>query len=127
MGAMKEGQPNTSVSFYLRSNTVRVFIGALREIGEPQFIRFLINEERMELVLQPYHRKEFQSFRVPEGLYHPDSGKYKNMCVHSQAFCRLVAMRLGWDLSVSYRVPGTVIRQHRIIVFHLRRAQQIRI
>ena len=116
-------QTDTSLSFYLRSNTVRVFTNALREIGEPKFIRFLINEERMEMVLQPYHKKDFQSFRVPKGLYQPDSTQ--SMRVHSQAFCRLLAMRLGWDCDESYRVPGTVIRTQRMIVFQLRHARQI--
>ncbi len=121
---MKDGLPVTYISFYLRSNTARVFIGALRAIGEPGIIHFLINEERMELIMEPYHKKDFQSFRVPADIY-TDAGKTKNMTVHSKAFCRLLAMRLGWDITESYRVPGVIFHQQNMIVFRLTSAQII--
>lgn len=118
-------EQTTYLAFYLRSDTARVYVGALRGIGEPKIIRFLINPDTMEMIMQPYHRKEFQSFRVPKGVYEPDHGIYRSMQVHSKEFCRLVAGQLGWTDQVSYRVPGKIYRERKMVLFELRKAEII--
>ena len=112
---------STYISFYLRSNKIHIFSAALREIGTPRYIRFLVHAEKLQLVMQAYHKKEFISFRVPkEGIF-----TYGSMEVASKAFCQLVAVRLGWDITKSYRIPGIVYPAQKIVVFDLTKSIEI--
>ena len=52
----------TFLSFYLRSSTIRVFNAAVRSIGQPRFIRFMLNTDTMQMVMLPAYKKDFQSF-----------------------------------------------------------------
>ena len=114
------------ISFYLRSNTIRVFVSSIRSIGQPHYVQFLINTETMQLVMMPAESKGFQSFRVPKGIIEP-STKRQRMTIRSQQFCRLLAQRLAWDSNFSYRVPGTVFTAQRIARFDLSKAAVIRV
>ena len=64
------------LSFYLGSNTVYVFCSVLHRMGRPPYVRFLINPNTMQLVMQPYHKKEFTSFRVPKAIYENLPGRH---------------------------------------------------
>ena len=54
----------TSISFYLRNDTVRVFTSALRALDKPKYVRFLINPNTLKMAMTEYGQKEFTSFRV---------------------------------------------------------------
>jgi hypothetical protein len=112
------------ISFYLRTNEIRVFVDAIRKIGLPHCIRFMINSETMQLVMIPAERKDFQSFRVPKGILDP-STKRQKMSIHSLQFCRMLSQRLGWDENCSYRVPGTAFSKQRIARYDLSKASVI--
>ena len=114
----------TFLSFYLRSNTIRVFNAAVRSIGQPRFIRFMLNSETMQMVMLPAFKKDFQSFRVPKGLYSSHVGN-QAMMVHSQKFCHILAQQLGWSEDHSYRIPGTIFEDQQIVRFDLSRATLI--
>lgn len=113
------------LSFYLASDTVYIFCDVLRKIGRPVYTRFLINPSTMQLVVQPYHKKEFSSFRVPKALYKPPLGKQVSFRIRSRAFCQLLAAKMKWDAARSYRVPGTVYPEYSIARFDLTRAKEI--
>ncbi|MBQ6481655.1 MAG: hypothetical protein IJI45_11100 [Anaerolineaceae bacterium] len=113
------------ISFYLRSNVIRVFVSAIRKIRQPRFIRFMLNTETMQLVMIPADRKDFQSFRVPKGVLNPGT-KRQNMAIHSQQFCHLLSERLGWNENYSYRVPGTVFAEQNLARYDLSKATVIR-
>lgn len=113
---------STFISFYLRYNRVHIFCKALRGVGKPPYIRLLINSDTLKLVMQPYHKKDFRSFRVPKAVYTPRSGGNDSMELHSQAFCQLLANKLGWDTTKSYRVPGMVYEGQCLACFDLNKA-----
>jgi hypothetical protein len=114
----------TYISFYLRTSTIHVFNAALRKIGQPPFVRFMINPDTMQMAMIPANKKDFQSFRVPKGLYSNRAGN-DAMKVHSQKLCRALASKLGWEVSQSYRVPGKVFEEQRVIRFDLCQASMI--
>ena len=60
----------------------------------------------MQLVIQPYHKKEFTSFRVPKMLYKNLPGKHVSFRIRSRAFCQLLAAKMEWNVDKSYRIPG---------------------
>ena len=115
----------TYISFYLRYNRIHIFCKALRDVGKPEFIRLLINADHMRLIMQPYHKKDFRSFRVPKAIYDHQHGGNESMELHSQAFCLLLANRLGWDTTRSYRVPGIIYCDQNLVCFDLNRAALI--
>lgn len=111
----------TFISFYLRANRLHVFVDALRGIGAPKNICFLIEENGETLVLAPYPKKDFHSHRVPAAVYEGQKG----MEVSSIKLCRLLAELYHWDLDCSYRVPGYIIPKQKIVVFYLKKAEAI--
>lgn len=52
---------NTYISFYLNANRVHVFIEALRGIGSPKRICFMIDKDGRNLLLVPYGKRDFVS------------------------------------------------------------------
>ena len=111
----------TYVSFYLRQNRIRVFRQAITAIDNPRFIRFMIKTDGLSLVLLPYNKKTFQSFRVPKTANYD---KW-NMEISSKPLCLLLSHRLGWEPSRSYRVPGKVYKQQPLVLLDLSRAYPI--
>jgi hypothetical protein len=112
---------DTYISFYLRANRVHIFVDALRSIGEPKNICFLIDKKGENLVLSPYPKKDFHSHRVSPHVYEGS----RSMEVCSMKLCRLLAAAYKWNVDCSYRVPGIIIRQQKIVVFDLRKAEII--
>lgn len=113
------------LSFYLASDTIYVFCDVFQKMGRPAYVRFLINPDTMQLVLQPYHQKEFASFRVPKALYAAPPKTYAGFRIRSRAFCRLLAAKMIWDGDKSYRIPGAVYSTFRTARFNLANAQEI--
>lgn len=112
---------STYISFYLRSNTIHIFRKAVREIGCPPFIRFLIHSDGVRMIMQAYFRLEFISFRVPLAVY----DKKGSMELRSKAFCQVVASHMGWDTTKSYRIPGNIYPGQNFVQFDLSRAAAI--
>lgn len=112
----------TFLSFYLKANRIHVFVDALREIGQPTNICFMVGPDGKTLIVKPYPRKDFHSHRVPQDVY---KGK-KSMEVSSLQLCRIMAEMQCWNTNYSYRVPGVIHPQQKICVYHLDQAERIR-
>ncbi len=105
----------TYISFYLSSNTIRIFKSAIRVLGEPAFIQFKVHTDGKSMIVQPYDRITLTSFRVPKNLF-DDNG---SMEIHSKGLCRLLANQRGWNTDCSYRIRGRLIEQQGLAVFDL--------
>jgi len=110
----------TSISFYLTTSRMHIFRAAIREIGDPKFIRFLIKEDGSAMIMEAYHKKDFQSHRVPK----QNEARWE-MELRSMPLCELLAVRLNWDKQKSYRIPGTVFPTQKKVVFNLDQAEMI--
>ncbi len=113
----------TYISFYLKSNTVRVFTSSVRKIGSPKYVRFLINPKTNRMIMSSYDKKEFTSFRVSRKVL--SDSKYSSLRIRSMRFCRLLANQFGWDVNKSYRIPGLVILNQELVVYDLTGAKEI--
>ena len=109
---------SSNISFYLKSSRVHVFVEALRGMGCPSRICFLINKEGNSLLMVPYGKRDFISHAVPKDVY---SG-CDCMEVSSLKLCRIIANLHGWEMDKSYRVPGTVYPEQRMAIFYLPKA-----
>ncbi len=106
---------DTYISFYLGMGKIHVFCNTVRAIGEPPYIRFLLEQSGLTMLMEPYDKKEFQSLRVPNAVYR----KTGKMEFRSAAFCRLLAGKLGWDHTCSYRIPGQILPKQKLVIFYL--------
>lgn len=117
----KEKDTSTYISFYLSDNTIRIFKSTVRKLGTPPFLQFLIHPNGQSMVMQPYETRSFTTIRVPKNLY-SDNGKTQ---AYSKGLCRLLANKLNWDINCSYRIPGRLIPQQKLVVYDLSQATVI--
>ena len=110
-----------SISFYLKANRIHIFINALRGIGSPKRICFMMDESGNTLILSPYDKRDFKSHRVPEKVY---SGS-ESLEISSYKLCRLLASSHDWDISRSYRIPGKIVPSLNVVIFQLDKAEII--
>ena len=113
--------PDTYISFYLRNNRIHIFVDALRGIGSPKYVCFLIADDGQTLILSPYKKKDFHSHRVPQDVYHGIRG----FELASLPLCQILTVEFGWDSSKSYRIPGRLVEDKKIVLFDLSRATEI--
>jgi len=111
----------TYISFYLKASRIHVFVNALRGIGCPVRICFMISDDGRSLLLAPYKKRDLKSHSVPKSVYNGSGG----MEISSMKLCRLLADMYSWDLSLSYRVPGRIYESKRVVIFDLKAASVI--
>ena len=112
---------DTFRSFYLTTSRIHIFRSTIKEIGNPKFIRFLVKEDGPCMIVEAYHKKDFQSHRVPKET----ADGYREMEVRSLPLCSLLKNRLGWEDGKSYRIPGKTYPQQRLAMFDLTAAEMI--
>lgn len=112
----------TYISFYLKAYRIHVFVDALRGIGSPSRICFMISEDRRSLLLAPYKKRDLKSHNVPKDVYSGIGG----MEISSMKLCRLIAELYSWNQSLSYRIPGQIYPEKKVVIFDLTRADIIR-
>ena len=111
----------TFISFYLKANRIHIFVDALRGLGSPSRICFMIEENGETLLIAPYEKRDFKSHGVPKEVYSGTGG----MEVSSMKLCRIIAGLHKWDTSRSYRVPGKVYAEKKVAIFSLKEAELI--
>ena len=110
----------THLSFYLAYNTFRVSTDAVRHVGCPEYVRCLINPDDLRMAMEVYERKGLTSFKVPEKLFSDTKGT--SMRIRSKPFCYLLASKMGWDMTKSYRIPGDIFSKQQVVIFDLSQA-----
>ena len=79
---------STYLSFYLNANRIHVFIEALRGIGSPSRVCFMIDRDAKRLLMLPHAKKDLISHKVPQKIY---SGAY-SMEICSKKLCHISAI-----------------------------------
>ena len=76
------------------------------------------------MIMQPYSRKVFQSMRVPTAA---DGNLIKGAKkeITCAPFCRMMRYHMGWDGSLSYRVPGKIYPEQKLVKFDLTKSAAI--
>ena len=112
---------NTYISFYLNTNRIHVFVDALRGIGCPNRICFMIGHDGKRILMLPHAKRDFISHAVPQDVYNGTD----SLEISSKKLCNIIAGQREWDLSRSYRVPGIVITGKNVAVYDLAKAEMI--
>ena len=111
------------ISFYLKTNTIRVFKRAIKNIEYPSYVRFLIHPINLQIAMTAYNKKKLTSFRVPIRLLNDETNA--SLCIHSKRLCTLVSRKMGWESEKSYRIPGRRIMGKKAFVFYLKEAYEV--
>lgn len=119
----KKMREKTHMSFYLDRSTFHVFTNAIRRVGSPPYVRFLINPDNLCMAMESYDKKGPTSFSVPPKLFSDSKGT--SMRIQSKRFCCLLADKMGWDETKSYRVPGHIFSKQQIVIFDLSQAVEL--
>jgi len=94
------GMNETHISFYLRSFRIHLFVDALRGIGSPRFIQFLVGPSGTSLAMVSADKKGFRTHRVPKGIYEGQNQMEINSMGAMQADRQ--PARLEYELLISY-------------------------
>ena len=106
---------HTHLSLYLRNNRIRIFKSTIRLLGTPKFVQFSVHTDGKSMMLAPYYKKSFTSFRIPQNIYE-EKGSLE---ISSKGFCIIIANRLKWDVEHSYRIPGKYIQGQNVVIYDL--------
>ncbi|MCF0238805.1 MAG: hypothetical protein HUK24_09405 [Sphaerochaetaceae bacterium] len=108
---------DTYISFYLSKCTFRLFKSALRQIGNPPYIRFLVSNKDMSIVMQAFDEKTQISFKISEKML--AKGNSQSLVVHSKRLCSILASVMGWDVTKNYRIKGRIYPSQQLVKFDL--------
>ena len=111
----------TYISFYLNANRIHVFIEALRGIGSPMRICFMTDQDGNHLLMLPHTKKDFVSHGVSQNVY----AGTERLEICSKKLCRILARQHDWDVSRSYRIPGVIVVEKKLVAFDLTKAEII--
>lgn len=109
------------LSFYLKTSRIHIFVEALRLIGCPGRICFLISADGRSLLMRAHETRDLKSHKIPRNVY---AGR-RSVEISSRKLCGLLADLHGWDLERSYRVSGVLMGDRRSVRFSLAEAEAI--
>ena len=110
------------ISFYLKSSKILIFKEALREVGNPRRICFMIDNTGRYLLMLPYSVRDLKSHAVPQVVYQEQR---RDMRICSKKLCSMLAKLHDWDPQGSYRVYGTPNKEKNLIVLDLKKTEPI--
>lgn len=105
------------LSFSLRCGKTLIYHATIKALGDPEYIRFLIDTKNKRMALQVCNKKLPESFKVPQC----EQDKW-DFTVCGQAMLKIIWDCCGWDRDKTYRIEGNVIENHDLVEFDLRQA-----
>ena len=115
---------NYYISFYLKAYRIHIFVDALRAIGSPKRICFLVDNDMKHLAVIPYSTRDFKSHGVPDDVYNGSTG----LEISSFPLCQLLSTKYKWNANQSYRISGKVSNYsmgQKVVVFDLESEESI--
>lgn len=111
----------TGVSLCIKSGKIRIFHSTIKELGNPKYIRFLLNPDRKTFAIQSCRNKVPESILVPK--YTSDNWDF---VVHSMTMLRGIWKICGWDEEKTYRMDGICFPEHDLVEFDLKQAEMLK-
>ena len=109
------------LSFSLRRGRLLIHHATIRAIGNPDYMRFLLNSKEKHIAVQCCEAIDRDNFRVPELI---EGDKY-TFEISSSPFVSVIYKACGWDKETTYVVYGIVHEKYRLVDFDLTTAQVI--
>ena len=116
---MENDSNKIGISFSLERGRVLIHRSALRSIGMPSNIRFLLNTGAKKVAVQACEAIDRDSFTVPNL---DEMGSYE---ICSMNFINVLYRLAGWKKEKSYRIYGNVFAKNRLVEYDLSDATEI--
>lgn len=111
----------THISFYLKAYRIHIFIEALRGIENPHRICFMLSKDGRSLAMLPYEKRDFKSHEISRKVYQGG----RSFEISSYRLCSMLAELHSWNKERSYRAPGIIDVERRLVLFDLTNAKTI--
>ena len=108
------------MSFSHKRARVLIFYSTVKALGNPEYIRILLNSKEKKVAVQSCTAIDKDSFRVPAKI----GGDY-SFEIASLRFLSVIDKICGWDNNKTFNVRGIAIRSQRLAEFRLDEAKEI--
>lgn len=116
-----ETERNNGLSFSFKRGRTLIYHATIRELGDPEYIRFLLNKKEKTVAIQCCEAIDKDRFKVPA---FPKDRKFQYE-IYSISFISMVYKLAGWQIGKNYRMHGYSVPKYRLIIFELAGAEQI--
>lgn len=107
------------LSFSISAGRITIFKTTIMVLGNPEFYRFLINEENRMFAVQ---RCDIDT----EGALHlPEDRSCLHYDIKSMDLVRHIYRLCGWNLKRTYRIAGESVPGERLVNFDLAKALEV--
>lgn len=107
------------ISFSLKHGRMFIHRTTLKAIGEPGYIRLLVNRKQKRIAVQSCEEIDNDAYKVPA---------YENWLqfeVYSLKFLQMIYKMAGWDKEKTYRIYGYPVTDYRLVLFCLEDGREI--
>lgn len=111
----KGTEKNLGLSFSITRGRVLIYHATIRELGEPDYIRFLYDDGRKRVAVQCCEKIDREGFRVPK----VQPGDRFQFEINSSPWLSVIYKKCEWDIEQTYTVNGTSYPEHRLVEFKL--------
>lgn len=109
------------LSFSLKRGRLLVYHATIKALGEPDYIRFLVNSKKHHLAVQCCEEIDGNNFRVLAA----EPGEEYKFEISSIQFLSIIYKTCNWDQDRTYMVYGELHPKHRLVDFNLDTAREI--
>ena len=109
------------LSFSFKKGRTIIYRATIRELGKPEYVRFLLNKKNKTVAVQCCEAIDKDRFKVPE-FTKKNKGQFE---ISSLNFLTMLYKLEGWDQTKNYHLHGYVVPKYRLILFYLDDAVQI--
>lgn len=110
------------VSFSSRRGRLLIYHATIKALGNPSYIRFLVNSKEQHLAVQCCEEIDGNNFRVPQWR----EDEKMQFEISSVTFISILYKMCQWDQSKAYLVYGEPHPKYRLVDFDLKKAREIR-
>lgn len=107
------------ISLSLKRRRMLIYRSTLKEIGEPGFIRLLVNRRQKRVAVQCCEEIDKDSYRIPP------YDSWDQFEITSLKFINMIYKMGGWNMNKTYRIFGYPVSDYRLVLFCLKDAQEI--
>ena len=121
MNAGNEPEGRLGMSFSIARGRLLIYHATIKELGEPEYIRFLYDDGRRRVAVQCCEKIDRDAFRVP-GV---EPGERFQFELNGSPFLTVIYKKCKWDIDQTYSVFGVSYPEHRLVEFKLDDARKI--
>lgn len=106
-------------SFSLKWGKLRIYRSTLKALGEPGYIRLLLNKKSKQIAVQSCEQIDRDSYQVP--AYE----NWEQFDISSRKLIKMIYKLAGWEEDKTYRIYGYPVPNFHLVLFFFKEGQEI--